>query len=66
MVTCTDASPNPYPAPTSLENGEDTINLNSGTENGSISGGGGADTFNLNGATVNGTLVRRRGQHGFP
>ena len=37
-------------------NGADTINLNSGTLGGSISGGGGPDTFNLNDATVNGTL----------
>ena len=41
------------------ENGDDTINLDSGIANAGIqgiSGGGGRDTFNLNGATVNGTL----------
>jgi Ca2+-binding RTX toxin-like protein len=55
-VTCTDAPLNPYTPPSTLLNGADTINLNSGTANGSVSGGGGPDTFNLRGATVNGTL----------
>ena len=56
IVTCTGAAPDPYQPPSTLENGRDTINLDGGTANGSISGGGGADIFNLTGATVNGTL----------
>jgi outer membrane autotransporter protein len=58
VITCTGTDSNPYVLqPDDLENGADTINLISGTGNGSISGGGGPDRFKLEGATVNGTLI---------
>lgn len=55
-ITCADAPQTESVPPPTLENGADTIHLNSGILNGAISGGQALDTFNLNGATVNGTL----------
>jgi hypothetical protein len=56
VVTCTNAVPDPSPAP-QLGGGDDAALLQGGTLIGSVSGGDGNDGVTLDGATVGGSLT---------